>query len=179
MALPSNHRWIAVGKLSISNRTNAPHYAPEFTLQDLIHALSDRIARNDTHRQYSKESRLMWCADLNEDNEYHRLILQAGDKNTTGVSFYHFQELTSRDIDKEEDEGSHYASHILIKKTPDATGRNLILIEKVPGIYLSSIKGMSAKRVGKASLTDDVAKIASPCQPGEVRCPPNPCSIPF
>lgn len=140
MALPSNHRWIAVGKLSIRNRANAPHYAPEFSVQDLIDALSDRIARNDTHRQYSKDSRLMWCADLAEDDQYHRLILQAGDKNVTGVSFLHFQDRTTRDIEKEEEEGSHYASHILIKKVPYAHGQNLILIEKVPGIFLSSIK---------------------------------------
>ena len=140
MALPSNHRWIAVGKLSIRNRAKAPHYAPEFAVQDLINALSDRIARNDTHRQYSKDSRLMWCADLAEDDHYHRLILQAGDKNVAGVSFLHFQDLTTRDIEKEEEEGSHYASHILITKTPDAHGQNLILIEKVPGIHLSSIK---------------------------------------
>ncbi len=140
MALPSNHRWIAVGKLSIRNRVNAPHYAPEFVVQDLIDALSDRINRGDTHRQHSKNSRLMWCADLAEDNQYHRLILQAGDKNVTGVSFLHFQDYTTRDIEKEDEEGSHYASHILIKKVPDAAGRNLILIEKVPGIYLSSIK---------------------------------------
>lgn len=140
MALPSNHRWIAVGKLALRNRKNAPHFAPEFVVQDLFDALADRIAKNDVHRSYSKDARLMWCDDLAEDGQYHRLILQAGDKNVTGVSFLHFDTLTTRDIEKEEEEGSHYASHILIKKTPDATGRYLILIEKVPGIYLSSIK---------------------------------------
>lgn len=140
MALPSNHRWIAVGKLALRNRKNAPHYAPEFVVQDLIDALEDRIARNDIHRNYGKDSRLMWCADIADDDQFHRLILQAGDKNVTGMSFLHFQDLTTRDIEKEEEEGSHYASHILIRKTPDAIGRYLILVEKVPGIYLSSIK---------------------------------------
>ncbi|WP_282091210.1 hypothetical protein [Epibacterium ulvae] len=82
----------------------------------------------------------MWCANHSEDQHHHRLILQTGDKNTTGVSFYHFEDHTSRDIEKEEQEGSHYAAHLLIRKTPDPTGGYLILIEKVPGIYLSSVK---------------------------------------
>ncbi|MBO0332607.1 hypothetical protein J0X12_03215 [Sneathiella sp. CAU 1612] len=140
MALPSNYRWIAVGNLAIRNRANAPHYAPAFVIGDLIAALTDRIAREDVYRPYSKSSRLMWCADLAEDNDYYRLILQVGDKNVSGVSFLHFETLETRDIEKDEDEGGHYAAHILIKKTADHLGRHLILIEKVPGIYLSSVK---------------------------------------
>lgn len=140
MALPSNYRWIVVGKLSLRNRKNAPAFAPAFTLADLIHALSDRIARGDTLRAFSQNARVMWCADLDEDQNYHRLILQAGDKNVAGVSFLHFGTLQTRDIDKEEDEGGHFSSHILIRKTPDRHGRHLILIEKVPGIHTNSVK---------------------------------------
>lgn len=140
MALPSNYRWIVVGKLAIRNRANAPQYAPNFELADLIGALSDRIARQDVRRSYSNNSRLMWCADLDEDDDFYRLILQVGDKNVSGVSFLHFQTLETRDIDKEEDEGGHFSAHIMIGKTPDRFGRYLILIEKVPGIYLSSVK---------------------------------------
>ena len=140
MALPSNYRWIVVGKLAIRNRANAPHYAPNFVIGDLIAALTDRIARDDVHRSYSKNSRLMWCGNLEEDDDYYRLILQVGDKNVTGVSFLHFETKETRDIEKEEEEGGHYAAHILIKKTADQFGRHLILIEKVPGIYLSSVK---------------------------------------
>lgn len=140
MALPSNYRWIAVGKLAIRNRKNAPNYAPAFGIGDLIGALSDRIARGVAIRTFSQNSRLMWCADLNEDPTYHRLILQAGDKNVAGVSYLHFGTLRTRDIEKEEEEGGHYASHILIKKTPDRLGRHTILIEKAPGINFGSVK---------------------------------------
>lgn len=140
MALPSNYRWIVVGKLAIRNRANAPHYAPNFVIGDLIAALNDRIVREDVHRPYSKNSRLMWCADLAEDDHYHRLILQVGDKNVSGVSFLHFETLETRDIEKDEDEGGHYAAHIMIRKAADPHGRHLIMIEKVPGIYLSSVK---------------------------------------
>lgn len=140
MALPSNYRWIVVGKLAIRNRANAPHYAPDFVIGDLIAALNDRIAREDMHRPYAKESRLMWCADLAEDDQYYRLILQVGDKNVSGVSFLHFATMQTRDIEKDEDEGGHYAAHILIRKVSDQHGRHLILIEKVPGIHLSSVK---------------------------------------
>ena len=140
MALASNHRWIAVGKLALRNRKNAPHYAPEFVVQDLVNALLDRIARDDSRRHFSKDSRLMWCDKLTEDKQYHRLILQVGNRNVTGMSFLNFEDFKTRDIEKEKEEGSHYASHILIRKAADANGRYLILIEKVPGIYLLSIK---------------------------------------
>ena len=140
MAVPSNYRWIVVGNLAIRNRANAPHYAPVFVLGDLIEALTDRIARNDVHRPYAKSSRLMWCADLAENDDYYKLILQVGDKNVTGVSFLHFETKETRDIEKDDDEGGHYAAHVLIKKAADQFGRHLILIEKVPGIYLSSVK---------------------------------------
>ena len=140
MALPSNHRWIVVGKLVIRNRANAPHYAPNFVIGDLIYALRDRIERQDVHRPYSRDSRLMWCGDLEEDDHYYRMILQVGDKNVTGVSFLDFVTKQTRDIEKAEEEGGHYAAHILIRKTADQYGRHLILIEKVPGVYLSSVK---------------------------------------
>jgi hypothetical protein len=140
MALPSNYRWIVVGKLAIRKRAGAPHYAPDFMIGDLIAALADRINRRDVYRSYSRDSRLMWCADLTEDDDYYQLILQVGDKNVSGVSFLHFETLKTRDVEKDEAEGGHYASHILIRKMPDHYGRHLILIEKVPGVFLSSVK---------------------------------------
>lgn len=140
MAVPSNYRWIMVGKLAIRNRINAPHYAPAFAISDLISSLRDRIARGDVHRPYSKNSRLMWCGDIDEDDHYYRMILQVGDKNVAGVSFLDFVTKQTRDIEKSEEEGGHYAAHILIRKTADQHGRHLILIEKVPGIHLSSVK---------------------------------------
>lgn len=140
MAVPSNYRWIVVGKLAIRNRANAPHYAPDFVIGDLVSALNDRIAREDCYRPYSNNSRLMWCADLEEDDQHYRLILQVGDKNVSGVSFLHFETMETRDIEKDEDEGGHYTAHILIGKVSDQRGRHLILIEKVPGIHLSSVK---------------------------------------
>lgn len=140
MALPLDYRWIAVGNLRIRNRRNAPHFAPDWELSDLINALQDRITRNTEYRPYSKGARLMWCENVDETDDYFQLLLQVGDKNVTGVSYLNFETKETRDIEKEEDEGGHYAAHILIKKTPDQYGRHLNLIEKVPGIYLSSVK---------------------------------------
>lgn len=140
MAIPSNYRWVVVGNLAIRNRANAPHYAPDFFLADLCHAINDRIANQTMFRSYSKNSRLMWCSRIAEDNDYVRIIIEVGDKNVTGVSFLHFQTHQTRDIDKEEEEGGHYAAHILIRKNPDQLGRHLVLIEKVPGVHISSVK---------------------------------------
>jgi DNA-binding Lrp family transcriptional regulator len=140
MAVPSNYRWIVVGNLAIRNRKNAPHYAPQFELADLCNAINGRIAAQEMHRSYGNDSRLMWCEKIVEEDNFIRLILEVGDKNVTGVSFLHFETLETRDIEKEENEGGHYAAHILIGKTPDQFGRHLILIEKVPGIHISSVK---------------------------------------
>ena len=140
MALPSDHRLIAVGQFKLRNRKNSPDNAPEFAVADLINVLKDRIANKTMHRSYKKNSRLMWCSDHDEDNHYHQLMLEVGDKNVTGLSFLHFRNYNTRKIDKDEEEGIHYASHVLIKKLPDSSGQNLILVEKVPGIFLSSVQ---------------------------------------
>ncbi|WP_143103468.1 hypothetical protein [Albimonas pacifica] len=140
MALPSNYRWVVVGKLAIRNRAKSPSYAPNFNLVDLINAMKDRKDRGDHYRMYSRNSKIMWCENVDKSNDYYKLIIQLGDKNVTGVSFLHFDTKKTRDISKELNEGSHYAAHVLIKKSPDKTGRHLILIEKVPGLHLSSVK---------------------------------------
>jgi len=146
VALPSKYRWIAVGKLVLRKGKNVPNCAPQFEVQDLINALKDRIAREkqrkqpNTQRMYRNNDKLMWCKHVDEDPQYYHLILQIGDKNVTGMSFLNFSNFTTRDINKKSNEGSHYTSHILIKKNPIYLGNYLILIEKVPGVSLSSIK---------------------------------------
>ena len=140
MALSENYRWIIVGEVTIGNRANAPLYAPKFVIQDLIDAVTDRIKKGDAVRAYFNKSRLMWCTKITEDASYYKLILECGDKNVSDFAFVHFQTLVSRDSKKKEDEGGHYASHVLIKKAVDRYNRHLILIERVPGISLSSVK---------------------------------------
>ena len=141
MPLSSKYRWIIVGKITIRNRKNPPNFAPSFTLDDLIEAIKIRIDNYDGYRSYTgDDSRVMWCDNLEDIGEYCQLLIQTGDKNVSGVSFLDFNTLKSRDIEKHEYEGGHYASHVLIKKFPDEFGRYLVLVEKVPGIYLSSVK---------------------------------------
>jgi len=140
MAVPSNYRWVSVGSLLIRNRTNSAENAPEFDVNDLYQALNDRSASDAKYRAYGNESRLMWCDDCDDVGEFYQFLLQTGDKNVSGVSFFNFQNKRSRDIDKDDDEGGHYTAHILIKKRPEANGCYAILIEKVPGIYLASVK---------------------------------------
>lgn len=155
MALPQNYRWIVVGNLTIRNRANAPHYAPGWEMLDLIDALQARMDNNTAYRSYSRDARLMWITSLAEDENYFRLLLQVGDKNVTGVSYIDFGTKETRDIEKEEDEGGHYAAHILVKKEADQFGRHLILIEKVPGIYLSSVKSHFAWACGHSDFVKE------------------------
>ena len=129
------------GKLQLETARIHPDFTPSITLDDLIKAIKIRIDNNDGYRSYTGDaSRVMWCDNLEDKGEYCQLLIQTGDKNVSGVSFLNFNTLKSRDIDKHEYEGGHYASHVLIKKIPDNFGRYLVLVEKVPGIYLSSVK---------------------------------------
>ncbi len=140
MALPSDYRWILVGKLTIRNKKNSPFNAPSFSLTDLEKAISGRIDQEQNKRVFSNNRCTMWCENHHIGDDFYKLILEIADQDTTGVSFYDFSTSRTRDITKYKDEGSHYASHILIMKTPDKYGKHLILVEKVPGIFLSSVE---------------------------------------
>ncbi|SIR09402.1 hypothetical protein SAMN05421641_12443 [Paracoccus thiocyanatus] len=140
MALPLDYRWVLVGRMAMRNRANAPHFAPRFEVGDVISALRDRLGRQASHRPYANNSRLMWCSDVIENADYYVVMLQVGDKNVSGVSYVDFQTLNTRDIDKADEEGSHFSSHVLIGRTPDQQGRYPVLIEKVPGVHLASVK---------------------------------------
>lgn len=140
MSLPSNYRFVSVGALLIRNRINSPHYAPNFSIEDLILAIRNRIDRNDIYRSYAKDSKIMWCDICADDDNFCMMIMQVGDKNVTGISLLDAATMMTRDIEKDDNEYGHYAGHIIIKKQPDALGRHLILIEKIPGIYMSSVK---------------------------------------
>ena len=129
-----------VGNVKIDSRANAPKIAPKFVIQDLIGALEDRIQKKDMIQSYRGDSRLMWCTKVAEDDSYYQLILESGDKNVSDFAYVNFETLQSRDSKKNENEGGHYASHVLIKKALEEYNRHLILIEKVPGISLSSVK---------------------------------------
>ena len=141
MSLSSEYRWILVGKINIRNRKNSPEFAPNFDLNDLHDAIDVRIKNGDGHRIFaSNQSRMMWCENLKDQGEYYKLLVNIVDKNIPGVSFHDFQTRISRDIKKNASEGGHYASHVIIKKCPDDFGQFLVLLEKVPGIFLASVK---------------------------------------
>lgn len=140
MPLPSDHRWIVVGELDMRHRANAPNDAPDYQIEDLIDAISSRIDQGKARRIYAKGNRVMWCSHVDGDNNFYRLLFQDGNKNVTGAAYLHFQQYTVREAEKEDDEGGLCTAHILIRRNANDQGRHLILIEKVPGISLSSIK---------------------------------------
>lgn len=140
MAVSSNYRWIAVGSMHVRNHANAPLEADEFSLEEVIEACRQRIEDESEHRLYSAENKLMWISDVEENAQFYILLVHTGDKNVAGMSLVDFQTMDARDIEKAEEEGGLYSSHVLIKKGAGDNERNQILIEKVPGVYLGSIK---------------------------------------
>jgi hypothetical protein len=141
MALPSTYRWIILGNLIIRKHKSAPPEAPLFTLSEIFTAASKRIELQKSYREYGKDnSRMMWFSHFQEDDSYFMFLANVGDKQVSPPSFIHFETLESRDTEKQEDEGGHYTAHILIRKETNSYGHHLILIEKVPGINISSLK---------------------------------------
>ncbi len=140
MAVPARYRWVAVGSLLVRNRLNAAENAPEFSPSDLVAALTDRLSTGSEFRFYNNAIKAMWCSAIRESDNFFELLLQIGDKDVSGYSFFHFQNREFRDIHKDEEEGGHYSSHVFIAKQPDESGRYNTLVEKVPGIYLGSVK---------------------------------------
>ena len=82
----------------------------------------------------------MWISDVEDQGSYYILLLHIGDKNVAGMSLVDFQTMAARDIEKADEEGGLYSSHILIHKGAEDNGRHVAMIEKVPGVHLSSVK---------------------------------------
>lgn len=140
MALPTNYRWISVGKIKVENRGRSPEGAPPHSLTDLIVALQGVAERPAGKREYQRGSRLMWCDPIAENDQYYSMLVQVGDRDVADTAWYDFNTEESRDSGKRDSEGAHYCAHIFVRKQPDIFGKHLFLYEKVPGINFSSLK---------------------------------------
>ena len=139
MALSSTFRWVVVGSLKIRPHQKAPpDLVQSYTIDDLAEAL--RELANEDHRRYSKDTREMWCGDVESGQRYYVFLLNEANSNAADVAFYNSDTDKTRHINKEPSESGLYSSHILVRKEPDDAKRHLVLIEKVPGVYLSSVK---------------------------------------
>lgn len=163
MALPTSYRWVSIGKLTVRNQKTAPGGAPHFQLADLTAALRAKAGNAAGMRSFQNDDRRMWCNPVIEDDEYYSLLMQAGDKKVSDVAFIDFYTLNARNGGKRDSEGGHFCSHVLIKKTADAVGKHLVLIEKVPNIHFSSLKAhfnwiLNDPALKKSFLVDEVEK---------------------
>lgn len=141
MALPTSYRWISVGKLTVRNQKNAPARAPRYELADLMAALRGVVDSPRGRREYQKQDRRMWCSPVaDHDPNFYTVLVQTGDKSIADAAYVDFETGASRAGGKRATEGGHFCSHIIIKKQPDRLGRHLLLLEKVPGTHLASIK---------------------------------------
>lgn len=140
MALPTDYRWISVGKIKIQNRGHSPVGAPQHDLTDLISRLDTVHDSPEGKRVYQKDTRLMWCNPVVDNGEYYGLLMQVGDRDVADTAWIDFTTEKTRNSGKKDTEGAHYCAHVLIKMQADAHGRHLLLLEKVPGINFTSLK---------------------------------------
>lgn len=142
MALPIAYRWITVGNVVLRNSLRTPGNAPAATFQEVMEVAKKRFSSNTYLRQYAKSgSRLMWFSNIVEQNGFYWFLAEVGDQNITDFSLLNFKTLKPRDVKKREDEGGYYTAHVAISTKPlSKTSGHLILAEKVPGVYLGSLK---------------------------------------
>lgn len=137
--LPRDYRWVAIGDLIIRKDRRAPDGVPDFSIEDLVSCIRDRQDNNNIRRIYSNKECMMWCQGVHDDGRYLKMLLHRADKNVSGLSFVDFETFATKDINKLENEGGVFSSHVVIDLNADVSGRCMIVVEKVPGIYLGSV----------------------------------------
>lgn len=140
MPVPSTYRWVVIGNLKIKNRKGVPQEEPVFSLSEIVAAASTRITDQTHVRAYGSEKKRMWVSEIQESDDDYRILINVGDKDASDASYVNFDTQQSRDVKKDENEGGHCNAHILISKQADNLGGHRIIFEKVPGIYLNSIR---------------------------------------
>lgn len=138
MALSRESRWMVVGSLEIRRHQKAPpDFIQSYTVADLAREMT-----TDDHRWYSKNNnRAMWCSHVVPAAEgYYLFLFHVANANAADVAFYNRDTYEPRYIEKLPSESDLYSSHVLVRQEPDDMGRHLVLIEKVPGVYLATVK---------------------------------------
>ncbi len=132
-------------------------------LDEVLDIAKKRLLEGTQYREYgSDKSRLMWFSNFGDHSAYHLFLAENGDKKTSGVSFIDFETRATRDVPKLDNEGGHFTAHIAISKTPSLNGGHLILVERVPGVYLGALQNHFAWLCGDERLlkpyTDEAGK---------------------
>lgn len=139
MALTSQYRWVNIGELLIRKQKTAPDDVPGFNLEDLIAALTAALETEDDQRSFSNETRTMWCSSIGDAVTHYKMLIHAGDKRIPDPAFLDFTTRISRTAGKTDDEGGHFCGHVTISKTPNAAGRYIIAVEKVPNVNFTTL----------------------------------------
>ena len=137
MPLPSNHRWIIVGELNIRNPLNVDPRADAYTLADIL----NQIQLNRLFPCNASGDKIIWVSHQRQSAEFHEYLFHCADKNASDSSYFDFNTQSSRDFQKQPEEGSHCSSHLLIKRSPEPQTRgHIIMFEQIPGISRTNIK---------------------------------------
>lgn len=143
MAVPTTYRRIAVCHLSIRSHAKDHPDAPIPELHEVIEALKARTAASNHVRLYPKHepSQAMWISEIEECDDFFVALVEHGNKNVADAQYVSMSDPEQRRvIPKQDDEGGHFNSHVLIaKRKIESTGGHLVLIEKTSGVHRSSL----------------------------------------
>lgn len=141
MPVSSTHRWIYVGSLRPRRQEQVSPGAPIASVAEAIEIARSRVGTAPAFREHgSAKSRLMWFSNFVDHEDFYLFLVEVGDQNATGVSFIDFKTRETRDVAKLDDEGTHFTAHVAIVKMPTETGCHIVLVERVPGVYLASLR---------------------------------------
>lgn len=136
--MDNSFRWIGLGSLSIRKRENAPSDSPDFSLDDIMGTMKNRLSDKKHSRCYNNKSQKMWISNFDECSLYYKFLINVGDKNASDPCFVNMENLQTRIVSKEDEEGNHLSAHIMLRKEA-VDNHHLVLFEKVSGVSLSTL----------------------------------------
>ncbi|NDW53653.1 hypothetical protein [Aliiroseovarius sp. PrR006] len=119
-------------------RKDAPNSFP----LDHLFSLLEKREEDETQKKLlgAEDEKMLWCSDVKRTNSTIRFLLHFGDKDVSNPSFVDFDTTDTREVEKEENEGIPYSSHIVIRSDPEANGHHMILIERASGIHIKAVE---------------------------------------
>jgi len=140
--LSQKYRWILVTSLVFNNPKAVPVTAGKYHIKEIEEHLSRLVKSNLSQYRYNNELKRMTLRDFKNVGEgCFCILIGVGDKDMPNTVYENFDTNKHREIKKEDGEGGAVTSHVLIKRTPlpNMSDQYVALIEKAPGINISSV----------------------------------------
>lgn len=134
--MDNTSRWIVIGCLNIKEKKTNNSENDMISLNDIMQ-IAQKLEKSNKHiYDHAKKTCKIWISCIQQCDIFYKFLVNIGDKNVSDPAFVNMQNLETRSILKEKEEGNLFTAHIIIKKET-MEGKHLILFEKVSGIHMA------------------------------------------